>query len=67
MTIVAAYHLASPWGIDLAVLWPTLIGAALVAASAGALNQWLERESDALDAPHGESAAAGRSTEWRGK
>ena len=48
MTIVAAYHLASPRGIDLAVLWPTLVGAALVAASAGALNQWLERAADAL-------------------
>jgi len=48
VTIVAAYHLASPRGIDFAILWPTLIGAALVAASAGALNQWLERKSDAL-------------------
>jgi protoheme IX farnesyltransferase len=47
VTIVAAYHLASPRGIDFAVLWPTLLGAALVAASAGALNQWLERASDA--------------------
>jgi protoheme IX farnesyltransferase len=47
VTIVAAYHLASPRGIDLAVLWPTLVGAALVAASAGALNQWLEQASDA--------------------
>ncbi|HEY4232755.1 MAG TPA: heme o synthase [Lacipirellulaceae bacterium] len=46
VTIVAAYHLASPRGIDLGVLWPTLIGAALVAASAGALNQWLEQASD---------------------
>jgi protoheme IX farnesyltransferase len=46
VTIVAAYHLASPRGIEFAVLWPTLIGAALVAASAGAFNQWLERESD---------------------
>jgi heme o synthase len=47
VTIVAAYHLASPRGIDAALLWPTLTGAALVAASAGALNQWLERDSDA--------------------
>jgi protoheme IX farnesyltransferase len=48
VTIVAAYHLASPRGIDMAVLWPTLVGAALIAASAGAWNQWLERGSDAL-------------------
>jgi heme o synthase len=48
VTIVAAYHLASPRGIDVAVLGPTLVGAALIAASAGAWNQWLERGSDSL-------------------
>jgi heme o synthase len=47
VTIVAAYHLASPRGIDFGVLWPALVGAALVAASAGAFNQWWERASDA--------------------
>jgi protoheme IX farnesyltransferase len=46
VTIVVAYHLASPHGIDAWVLWQTAIGAGLVAASAGAFNQWLERKSD---------------------
>jgi protoheme IX farnesyltransferase len=46
VTIVVAYHLASPHGIDAWVLWHTAIGAGLVAASAGAFNQWLERKSD---------------------
>ena len=39
--------LASPWGIDRWVLLHTVLGAALVAASAGAFNQWWEQAADA--------------------
>jgi protoheme IX farnesyltransferase len=46
VTIVVACHLASPHGLDGWVLWNTVLGAGLVAASAGAFNQWLERSSD---------------------
>jgi protoheme IX farnesyltransferase len=47
VTVVVAAHLASPRGIDGWVLWHTVLGAALVAASAGAFNQWLETATDA--------------------
>ena len=47
VTIVVAAHLASPRGVDAWVLWHTVLGAALVAASAGAFNQWLEAGTDA--------------------
>jgi len=47
VTIVAAAHLATPWGVDPFVLLHTVLGAALVAASAGAFNQWCERYTDA--------------------
>lgn len=42
VTVIVAAHLAAPWGINSWVLLHTVIGAALVAASAGALNQWWE-------------------------
>jgi protoheme IX farnesyltransferase len=48
VTVIAAAHLAMPWGIPSAVLMHTVIGAALVAASAGAFNQWWEQSTDAL-------------------
>lgn len=48
VTIVVAAHLASPWGIPTAVLIHAVIGAALVAASAGAFNQWWEQSTDRL-------------------
>src|SRR5262245_60606932 len=48
VTIVVAAHLASPWGIPVAVLLHTVLGATLVAASAGAFNQWWEQTTDAL-------------------
>lgn len=48
VTVVVAAHLASPWGLDSLVLLHTVIGAALVAASAGAFNQWLEKTTDGL-------------------
>jgi protoheme IX farnesyltransferase len=47
VTVVVAAHLASPWGIDPLVLMHAVIGAALVAASAGAFNQWWEQATDA--------------------
>jgi protoheme IX farnesyltransferase len=46
VTVVVAAHLASPWGIPAAVLMHTVIGAGLVAASAGAFNQWWEQSTD---------------------
>jgi heme o synthase len=47
VTIIVAAQLAAPWGIDRWVLVHTVLGAALVAASAGAINQWWERATDA--------------------
>lgn len=47
VTVIVAAHLAAPWGIDRWVLVHAVLGAALVAASAGAINQWWERGTDA--------------------
>ena len=47
VTVIVAAHLASPWGVDRGVLLLTVLGASLVAASAGALNQWWEQATDA--------------------
>jgi heme o synthase len=47
VTVIVAAHLAAPWGVDAWLLLHTTIGAALVAASAGALNQWWEKCTDA--------------------
>src|SRR5215510_13227074 len=46
VTVIVAAHLASPWGIQPLVLLHTVLGAALVAASAGAFNQWWEKSTD---------------------
>src|SRR5262245_13522210 len=46
VTVVVAAHLASPWGIEPLALLHTVLGAALVAASAGAFNQWWEQSAD---------------------
>jgi protoheme IX farnesyltransferase len=48
LTVAAGAVLAAGGAPDWRILTNTLIGAALVAAGASALNQWLERESDAL-------------------
>lgn len=49
LVTVAVAAFAASWGtVSIALLGPTLAGTALVAASASALNQWLERKSDAL-------------------
>ena len=47
VTVIVAAHLASPLGVDPWVLLHTVCGAALVAASAGAWNQWWEQAADA--------------------
>jgi protoheme IX farnesyltransferase len=47
VTVIVAAQLAAPWGIDRWVLVHAVLGAALVAASAGAINQWWERATDA--------------------
>src|SRR5258705_3581021 len=46
VTVIVAAHLASLWGIEPLVLLHTVLGAALVAASAGAFNQWWEQSTD---------------------
>jgi protoheme IX farnesyltransferase len=48
VAVVVSAHLAAPWGIHPVVLLHTVLGAALVAASASAFNQWLEKATDAL-------------------
>ena len=49
LVTVAVAAFVARWGsVSASTLLPTLIGTALVAASASALNQWLERKSDAL-------------------
>ena len=67
VTVVVAAHLASPRGIDPWVLLHTVLGAALVAASAGAFNQWWKQSTDAPDAPHRQPPAARRPARRRGK
>ncbi|MEX2309261.1 MAG: heme o synthase [Pirellulales bacterium] len=47
VTVAVAVHLAAPRGVDPELLLHTVLGAALVAASAGAFNQWWERAADA--------------------
>ena len=48
VTIAVAAHVAAPRGaLSPSILLMTIVGAGLVAASAGAMNQWLERTSDA--------------------
>jgi protoheme IX farnesyltransferase len=48
VTTLAGLYLASPDGVSLSVLVHTLVGTALVAGGAAALNQVWERRSDAL-------------------
>ena len=47
VTVIVAAHLASPSGMNPWVLLHAVVGAGLVAASAGALNQWWEQATDA--------------------
>lgn len=48
VTVAVAAVVAAPRSLNPWVLFHALFGAGLVAASAGAFNQWLERDSDAL-------------------
>jgi len=48
LTTLAGFYVGSPESMDLVLLLNTLLGTALVAASASALNQLLEREHDRL-------------------
>jgi protoheme IX farnesyltransferase len=47
LTAAAGYYLAARGGIDVAALLHTVIGTALVASGASALNQYVERDADA--------------------
>ena len=48
LTTLAGVYLGSPAGVPFAILFHTLVGTALVAGGAAALNQVSERETDAL-------------------
>jgi protoheme IX farnesyltransferase len=66
VTVIVAAHLASPWGVDRWVLLQTVLGAALVAASAGAFNQWWERVADGrMPRTANRPLPAGRLTPWQ--
>jgi len=66
LTVIVAAHLASPWGIAVGVLMHTVVGAALVAASAGAFNQWWEQGTDSRMArTANRPLPAGRLTPWQ--
>jgi len=47
VTVALSQFVASTGHIDFVVLFHTLLGTLLVAASSGAFNQWLERDKDA--------------------
>jgi protoheme IX farnesyltransferase len=46
VTVIVAAYLAAPWGMVATVVVHTVVGAGLVAASAGAWNQWWEKAAD---------------------
>jgi len=48
LTTAAGFLIGAVWPLDLGLLIQTLVGAALVGAGANALNQWAERDADAL-------------------
>jgi len=48
LTTLAGFYLASPGGLDLVVAINLLIGTALAAAGTLALNQYMERDTDAM-------------------
>jgi len=47
LTTLVGFYMAFPGPLDLALLFHTMLGTALVASGASALNQYLEREHDA--------------------
>jgi heme o synthase len=66
VTVIVAAYLAAPWGVDSSVLLHTVCGAALVAASAGALNQWWEKATDAqMPRTAKRPLPSGRLTSWQ--
>jgi protoheme IX farnesyltransferase len=66
IAVAVSAKLAAPWGIDGWVLLHTVIGAGLVAASAGAFNQWLERDTDArMSRTASRPLPAGRLAAWQ--
>jgi protoheme IX farnesyltransferase len=66
VAVAVAAHLAAPWGVNSWLLLHTVIGAGLVAASAGAFNQWLERGADArMIRTAGRPLPAGRLAQWQ--
>ncbi len=71
VTVATAYYLAGHGAPNLPVLIHALIGTALVAASASAFNQWLERSTDALmprtaDRPLPSGRLGSRDVAWFG-
>jgi heme o synthase len=66
VAVAVAAQLAAPWGIEAWVLVHTVLGAALVAASAGAFNQWLECAADArMSRTANRPLPAGRLSAWQ--
>jgi protoheme IX farnesyltransferase len=65
VTVAVAANVASRGTISAWLLIDTVIGAGLVAASAGALNQWWEQAADArMDRTAGRPLPTGRLTPW---
>jgi protoheme IX farnesyltransferase len=61
-----AAHLAAPGQIEPWLLWHTIVGTALIAASASALNQWWERTGDArMNRTADRPLPAGRIAPWQ--
>lgn len=66
VTVIVAAHLATPRGIEPWLLVQTIVGAALIAASASALNQWWERTADArMKRTAGRPLPDGRIAPWQ--
>jgi protoheme IX farnesyltransferase len=66
VAVAVAAQLAAPGGVDAWVLLHTVLGAALVAASAGAFNQWLEQSTDArMSRTANRPLPAGRLAGWQ--
>jgi protoheme IX farnesyltransferase len=66
VTVIVAAQIAAPWAIQRWVLLHAVLGAALVAASAGAINQWWERATDArMSRTARRPLPAGRLASWQ--
>ncbi len=61
ITTAAGYLMGAPAGGSLLVLLHTIVGTALVASAASALNQWMERDTDGrMERTRGRPLPAGR-------